>query len=110
MRFKLIFLSVLGVLIIATIVLQMTTMGNFEEMVETEYDEFQTHIDYNRMGQELLSLFNGKTHLRTVETEDEPEENLTPAGKEGLAETVPMLREAPRVPTLNTLPPMTDRR
>lgn len=110
MRSKLIFLGVLGVLILATIVLQMTIMENYEEMVETEYDEFQIRIDYKRMGQGLLSLFNGKTHLRAVKTEAESAEDKAPEAEDVTADTVPTLREAPRAPTLNTVPPITKER
>lgn len=97
-------------LIIATVVLQMTSMGNYEEMVETEYDEFQIRIDFKRMGQEILSLFEGKTNLRIVKAEPESAEEKTPESENGPADTVPTLREVPRAPTLNTLPPMTEGR
>ena len=110
MRIKYIFLGVLGVLIVATVVLQMTSMGNYEEMVETEYDEFQVRIDFKQMGQERLSLFQGKTHLLIVKTEPESAEDKAPEGEKDAPDTVPTLREAPRVPTLNTLPPMTEGR
>ena len=107
---KFVFLGVLGVLIIATCVLQMTTMGNDEEMVETEYDEFQIRIDFRQMGQEILSIFQGKPLLRTVKTEPESAEDKASEGENVPADTVPTLREVPRAPTLNTLPPMTERR
>ena len=110
MRIKYIFLGVLGVLIVATVVLQMTGMGNYEEMVETEYDEFQIRIDYKRMAKEILSLFEGKTYLRTEKTEAESEEDKAPDEQEGPARTIPALQEAPRAPTLNTLPPTTKER
>lgn len=105
MRYKLIFLSVLGVLILVTIVLQMTTMGNYEEMVETEYDEFQIRIDFKRMAQEIYALFKGKPYIRAVKTEAESEEDKAIDGQEGPANTISPLQEVPRAPTLNTLPP-----
>ena len=106
MRFKIITLSFLGVLILITIVLQLTMLGNYEEMVELEYDEFQIRIDYHRMAQEVLNLFHHEKNIRPApgSTDKPPEEQDGDLAEQG--ELAPSLLAAPTAPVINAVTPI----
>ena len=94
---KIIALSLILVLIVSTVILQMAVFGNYEEMEELEYDEYQIRIDYKKLTAGIARLF---TRNQTVSRRHPTNEN-----KETVSEddnTAPTIQEAPTVPTVPT--------
>lgn len=97
---KIIALGLILTLILTTVILQMAVFGNYEEMEELEYEEYQIRIDYAKMAAGIASLFDrnetaSKWHRQTNETKEtdgEDEDN-----------TVPTIQQAPTVPTVPTM-------
>ena len=101
MRVKMIILGLILVIIVSTVVLQIEVYGNYEEMEEKEYDEFQIKIDYNRMLKGIESLFSKNPRLSTSQQDEEeaqPQQTVSPESN-----TVPGLQP---MPTLKVLPEM----
>lgn len=102
MRVKLSVLGLILMLVVATVTLQLAIFGNYEEMVELEYEEYQIQFDYNRMVEGILNLFNHETSTRRSrhqqQTEENPSSSDTHNGNAGTT-----LQTAPTVPTLQTI-------
>ena len=102
MRSKVILLGLILVLIVSTVVLQIEVFGNYEEMEEKEYDEFQIRIDYNKMLKGIESLFSKNTKPSAPQLQEEEEqESQQIVGPEN--NTAPTLQP---MPTLKVLPEM----
>ena len=102
MRARIVVLGLVLILAVATITLQLAAFGNYEEMVEMEYEEYQVKLDYNRMAEGILSLFGQETHSRRSHHEQHSEETQSSADTRN-DNTATTLRTAPTVPTVQTL-------
>ena len=94
-------IGLLMLLALVTIILQMTVLGNYEELVELEYEEYQIRIDYNKMAEGILELFgSGKRtrHKRNNTAMDQ--ERIPESDGNALA---PVLKPAPTAPVLRSL-------
>ena len=97
---KIIAFGLILMLIASTVVLQMTIFGNYEEMEEVEYEEYQIRINFGKMAEGIRSLFvrNRTASKHPPQTTETPE---TRSGEDdGKASTV---QEAPTVPTVPTI-------
>ena len=54
---KIIALGLILILVVSTVILQMAIFGNYEEMEELEYDEYQIRINYEKMTTGIIGLF-----------------------------------------------------
>lgn len=99
---KIVALGLMLTLIVSTVVLQITVFGNYEEMEELEYDEYQIRIDYDKLTKGIISLFaRNETASRrprhtyeNQETRGEDDDNT--------ASTIQTAPTAPTVPTIKT--------
>ena len=100
MRIKVICLGLVLLLALSTIVMQISLLGNYEELSETEYEEYQISIDYGKMMDSILSLFDWDSGPKITPRKQAG----TEAGSSGGAEQGPSaLQTAPTAPTIPTI-------
>ena len=94
---KIIALGLILILVVSTVILQMAIFGNYEEMEELEYDEYQIRINYEKMTTGIIGLFaNNGTASRRHHQTNKNKETLSPEDDN----TVPTIQEMPTVPTV----------
>ncbi|MBR3742915.1 MAG: hypothetical protein IKN04_21075 [Clostridia bacterium] len=101
MRVRLAIVGLVLMLVVTTVALQMAVFGNYEEMVELEYEEYQIKFDYDQMARGILNLFGHHTGRGRKQHSQQSEK--APSSDTQNGNSAPTLQTAPTAPTLQTL-------